>query len=311
MTQISTFRYNFRTLPGHMYSPAQERETESVCSPFVLQQLTITLAGADPFAAEATLTVTFPLQDGSGTNGTFDVVIPNATSLADAAALVAAAWNANGQAGKLYSATSAAAVITLVAESANINIPAASITGTFTDAHTATVAQTVAPAAPSLQMGLFYTYGSSALLGAVSSTPRGVPSGALPTNATTIADLRGVIAREVNSTTLPDFGLSPTIPDAYPAGRIWPGLLRGLVAVRVDPASAAMTVGGEVHVVIAAGAYSVIGAVAAAADGANTIRVDNAPTGNILARVWQVEENLRPFATSSGRYVPLKVNRTN
>ena len=80
----------------------------------------------------------------------------------------------------------------------------------------------------------------------------------------------------------------------------------------VDPASGTMTPAGEVHVVIAAGAYSVIGAVANAADGGNTIRIDNAPTGVILGRVPVdgFEETLA-IGNYSVRQVKLKVNRGN
>lgn len=312
MTQTSTFRNHFRTSPGGILSPAQERETENMFSPFTLQELTITLAGADPFAADATLAIVFPLQDGSGNNGQVDVTIPLGTTLAAATALVTAAWNANPQAYQLYTATdNGVAVVTLVARSANTSIPATSIVGTFSDAHTATVAQSVAAAAPSLEMGLFYQYGTLQQSLAISGTPRGANPAALLDSGTVIADIRGVIGRVVNQTTLSATFNSSSTVDAYPAGQVWPGLLRGDVCVKVDPASATMTKGGQVHVVIAAGAYSVIGAVAAAADGGNTIRLDNAPTGNILARAIADEENLRPFTTSSGRYIPLKVNRTN
>ena len=87
---------------------------------------------------------------------------------------------------------------------------------------------------------------------------------------------------------------------------------RGEVVAVVDPASATMTPGGQVHVVIAAGAYSVIGSVASAADGGNTIRIDNAPTGVILGRVPVdgYEETLS-IGAYSVRQVKLKVNRGN
>jgi len=90
------------------------------------------------------------------------------------------------------------------------------------------------------------------------------------------------------------------------------GVQRGEVCVVVDPASPTMTdaLDQQVHVVIAAGAYSLIGAVAGVADGGNTIRIDNAPTGNLLGRVEGTEETLR-LGTVSSRCVMLKVNRTN
>lgn len=311
MTQTSTIRYHYRTAPGLIMSPVGERETESMCSPHVLQQIDLVIAGADPFAAAATFTYAFPAQDGTGDTITVTTVIALGTTLADAADQIAAAFNATPRAGQLYVAASDGVdTITLVARSANISIAAASFVDAFTDAHTATTTQTVAAAAPSLGLGLFYVYdaiGTSTITG----TPRGARPAALPTSATTVADLRGVIGRVVNQTTLPaNFLDNGSTPDAYPAGQVWPGLLRGLVCARVDPASATITQGGALHVVIAAGAYSVIGSVAAVADGANTIQINTAPAGNIMARAEAVEENLRPFTQSSGRFVPLKINRT-
>jgi len=312
MSQTSTFRFNFRSAPGQIVTPiGGPRETESCYSPYAPQQLTITLAGADPFAAEADLTITFPLQDGSGLSGTVGpVTIALGQTLAQAAATVAAAWNASPQASQLYTATSALGVITLVGRSHNLSILPAAIVGTFTDAHTATTAQAVAAAAPSIVMGRFYQRGTITQPLAISGTPRGAKPAAALTSATTIDLIRGVVGREVNSTML-NLPNSPTDWDSYPAGQVWPGLLRGQAYVQVDPASGSMTEASEVYVVIAAGAYSLIGAVASAADGANTVRIDNAPAGNILASVVSVEENLQPFTTSSGRFVLLKVNRTN
>ena len=71
--------------------------------------------------------------------------------------------------------------------------------------------------------------------------------------------------------------------DAYPAGSPAPGLNRGEVVAVVDPASGTMTPAGEVHVVIAAGAYSVIGAVANADTGCDVLRTSilSASTGAI------------------------------
>lgn len=311
MVQTSTTRSLFRTLPGHMYSPPQERETESLCAPFTLQQLTITLAGADPFAAEATLEIVFPLQDGSGLNGQVDVTIPNTTTLADAAALVATAWNANAQAGALYSASANAAVITLVARSANTSIAAASIVGTFSDAHTATTAQTVAAGAPSLEMGLFYEYATIALVGpAITGTPRGARPARLPNGSSTIDTLRGVVARETNSTMLSPTFIDSTTFDTYPAGFIFPGMRRGRICARVSPESAVLTLGSALYVVIAVGTNSVVGAVTSLADGGNTIRIDNAPAGNFLGTVTAREETFTAFTGFSGRFVPIAVNRT-
>lgn len=311
MTQTKTLRYNSRTAPGHILSPAGERETESMCSPYVLQQLALVIAGADPFAAAATFTYAFPAQDGTGDTITVTTLIALGTTLAAAADQIADAFAAEPRANQLYLATSDGIdTITLVARSYSTSIAAASFVDTFSDAHTGTTTQTVAAAAPSLALGLFYVYGAL-LTSTITGGPSGVRAAALPTGATTVADLRGVIGRVVNQTTLPaDFANSGATPDAYPAGYVWPGLNRGIVCVRVDPASTTIGLTSNLFVVIAAGAYSVIGSVAAAADGANTLQIDNSPAGNILASVQSVEENLNPFTVSSGRHVPLKVNRT-
>lgn len=315
MSQTSTFRYSFRTAPGAILTAhgSDLLETESMCSPYTLQELELEIAGADPFAADATFTYEFPAQDGTGDTITVTTTIAIGTTLVDAADQIAAAFNAEPRAAQLYLATSDGVdTITLVAKSANTSIPATSFVGTWTDAHTATTTQTVAAAAPSLGMGLFYVYSTAPDIGVITGSPREAIPAALPNGSTTLADLRGVIGRVVNQTTLSatfqDAGTAN--PDAYPAGQIWPGVKRGVVCCRVDPASTAMVPGGQIHVVIAAGAYSVIGAVAAAADGVNTIRIDNAPAGNILGRIIAAEENLAPFTTSSGRYVPIKVNCT-
>lgn len=307
MTQISTFRFDFRTAPGFIYSPAGERETESMCSPFVPQQFTLVFGGASPLAAgDYVVTFVTPV------SGTILVTVNSDGSKTFAAATVELAGLIAAEpalAGLFTVSNNGTTTVTLIARSAQLDLatPTTSVPG----ADTLTATESVAPSAPSLQMGLFYVYSSVVQPLAISGTPRGATPAALPSGSTTIADLRGVIGRVANQTTLsPTFDSLGTV-DAYPAGQIWPGLLRGEVAARVDPASAAMTVGGEVHVVIAAGAYSVIGSVASAADGGNTIRIDNAPTGNILGRVVQPSENLQPFRTSSGTFVPLKVNRTN
>lgn len=312
MPQRSTFRSLFRTLPGYMYSPPQERDTESLCTPYVAQQLEIVIAGADPFVADATLTIVFPGPDGLDiTVGPIDV--PNTSTLAEAADIIAAAWPSYGG-GFLYTATSDGVdTITLVAKSEGTSIAATDFVETWSDAHTAVTSQTVPSSAASLEMGLFYTYLEPANPLSIIGTPRGCRVAALPTIASAIADLAGVIAREPNSTTLSaTFNDSATF-DAYPPGRLWPGLKRGEVAVRVDPASPTMTdsLTQQVHVVKAVGAYSVIGSVAGAADGANTVRVDNAPTGNILARAWAREESFVPFSGFTGRFIPLRLSRTN
>jgi hypothetical protein len=274
-------------------------------SPFTLQQFTLVFGGASPLAA-GDYTVTFSTPWGS------EVITVNSdgTKTFAAATVELDASIEASAVGHLFTVTNnGTTTVTLVAKSANqdLALPVTAVPG----ADTLTATETVAPAAPSIQMGLFYVYGSIVSPLAISGTPRDANPAALPSGSTAIADLRGVVGRVVNQTTLAsDFNSLGTV-DSYPAGQIWPGLLRGQVAARVDPASGTFSAGSQVHVVIAAGAYSVIGSVATVADGGNTIRVDNAPTGNILARAIAAEENLQPFQSSSGRFVPLKVNRTN
>ena len=311
MPQVNTTRFLFRTAPGMVYSShgGDPHETESMCSPFTLQQFTLTFGGAGSPLAAGDYVVSFV----TPASGTLEVTITSdgTKTFAEGTVELDAAIEATPGLGDLFTVTNdGAAVVTLIARSANLDmaVPTTSVPG----ADTLTAAESVAPGAPSLEMGLFYVYSTVVQPLAITGTPRGATPAALPSGSTAIADLRGVIARVVNQTTLsPSFdGLAS--PDVYPAGQIWPGLLRGVVCARVDPASASITVGGQVHVVIAAGTYSVIGSVAAVADGGNTIRIDNAPTGNILGRAVAAEETLQIFGNrTTGRYVPLKVNRTN
>lgn len=308
MTQVNTRRFLSRTAPGHIYTAAQERETESCCSPFTLQQFTLTFGGASPLAAGDYVT-TF---DIPGTGAIAVTVNSDGTKTFAAATVeLAGLIAANPNLVPLFTVTdNGTTTVTLLARSANIDlaVPTTSVPG----ADTLTAAESVAPAAPSIEMGLFYVYSSVVQPLAISGTPRGANPAALPSGSTTIADLRGVVGRVVNQTTLPADFRSTSTPDFYPAGQIWPGLLRGEVAVRVDPASGTISPTSQIHVVIAAGTYSVIGSIASAADGGNTIRIDNAPTGNILARCIAVEETLAVFGTTTtGRYAQIKVNRTN
>lgn len=303
MTQQITTYSSFRSAPGHIVTPeGAGREAESLYSPFTLQQLTLTIAGTDPVVAgDYTVTFVMPV-DGS-------IVVtytaPGGQSLATFATALAAAINATPSVATHFTASAAGAVITLIAKSYNLSIavPTTGVPGGTTN----TAAQSVAAAAPSLRMGLWYRYGTIVQPYAISGSPRGAHRAALPTGSTTIAQLRGVIARAANQTTL-----SPTFKDgltydAYEAGQIFPGALRGEVWSVVDPASAAMTIGSQVHVVIAAGTYSVIGSVAAAADGGNTLRLDD--TTPVRAKVTQIEESV--LIGAAQRLVLLKVNQTN
>lgn len=309
MTQTVTNRSLYRMLPGLMVTPSGAgTEPESICSPYNVQQFTFTFAGGAPPLAAGAYTISWvtPL------NGTIvtSITATGAETYAQGATAMAAAINQTVGVDSLFYATASGAVVTAYAKSPNTNlaVPTTAVPG----ADTLTAAQSVAPSAPSLRMGLFYTYANPGTPYAITGTPRGANIAALPAGSTAIADLRGVVARAVSQTELSATFNDALTNDAYPAGSLAPGLNRGEVVAIVDPASGTMTPGGEVHVVIAAGTYSVIGSVANAADGGNTIRIDNAPTGVILGRVPVdgFEETLA-IGAYSVRQVKLKLNRGN
>ena len=303
MTQQITNRSHYRTLPGFIYTPeGAGRETESLEIPYTPQQLTFTIAGANPIdAGDYQFQFVGPL-------GPFTVTVTlGAVTPTAAATTIAAALNADALAGYYFSWASALGVVTGIAKSSNTSFP---LPGTTTNgATTNTPAISVASAANALRMGLFYVYGSAPYVGAITATPRGARVAALPSGSTTIPDLRGVIARPVNQTQLSPTFVDSNSFDAYPAGSVGFGALRGTVCTVVDPASTTMSVGSQVHVVIAAGAFTVRGAVAASDDGGNTLRLDNT-TGVVRARVVAPEETFQ-IGNYSGRVVVLEVNQTN
>jgi len=305
MVQTATNRTHYRNLPGFISTPTGAgNEPESIIIPCTPQQITFTLAGANPITAGD-----YEYQFvGPGLTGSFTVTVTQAAVTPTAASvIVAAALNADPQASQFYSWTSALGVVTGVAKSANTSF---AVPTTTTNAPTTnTAAISVASAANALRMGVFYVYGSSTYIGGgVTNTPRGAWPAVLPTTATTAATLRGVVARPLNQTALsPTFNDSTTF-DAYPAGSTGFGCLRGQVCTVVDPASGTMSIGSSVYVVLGAGTYSVIGAVADAADGGNTLILSN--TTPVRARVVAVEETFA-IGAYTGRTVLLEVNQTN
>lgn len=306
MTQTTTVRSMYRLLPGHVATAnGQGMETESIVSPYSLQTMTFVFGGASPLAA-GDYVVPFVTPN----NGTISITVNSDGTKTFAAATVelAASINANDDLVSLLKATSnGTTTVTTVAKSANTSLalPVTVVPGA--DTLTATI--TVAAAAPSLRMGLFYTYVAPTFTGALTNTPRGARTVALPTGSTAVGDLRGIVARPQNQTTLSATFNDATTNDAYPAGSPGFGCLRGEVDVVVDPASGTIDAYTDaVYVVIAAGTYSVIGSVADAADGGNTIRLDN--TTPVRARVVAVEETFL-IGNYSGRCVRLKVNQTN
>lgn len=303
MTQQITNRSHYRTLPGAVYTPeGAGRETESLVAPFTLEQLTFTIAGANPIdAGDYEFRFVGPL-------GAFTITVTlGAVTPTAAAVTIAAALNADPQSSYYFLWTSALGVVTGVARSGQTSFPLP--TTTTNGGTTNTAAISVASAQNALRMGLWYVYGTPQVVGSFTGTPRGARLAALPSGSTTIPLLRGVIGRVVNQTTLANDFIDGVSNDSYRAGQVFFGALRAEVCTVVDPASAAMTVDGQVHVVIAAGVYSVIGAVAAVADGGNTLRIDNT-SGVVRGRVTAVEETLQ-MANYSARIVVLEVNQTN
>lgn len=307
-----TSRYHQYSLPGALVSDPSNAETESIFSPRLPQVLTMTVGGApDPLVADETFTVVFPAPYGGNITVTYEAL--TGQTLAQVAAGIAAAWAASIGASQLYSAASALAVVTITAKSTVTSIPAGSFTASGDNGHTITVAQTQANGGDLLRMGLLYVYATTLVTQevgpAISGTPRRAWQAKPPTGASVLADLRGVVGREANSTMLPaDFSVGGF--DAYQPGHPAPGYLAAEVVAVVDPnSSGVMDIGSEVHWVIAAGAFTTPGAVASAADGANTIRLDN--TVPVRARVTRREETITMVAGNTVRLVTLKMNQRN
>jgi len=311
MTQRNpTNQSNWRNRPGFVCTPqGSGYEPESILIPYTAQQITFTLAGADPITA-GTYTYIFP-----GPYGTFTVSVPQlAVSPTAASVIAAAALNADTQAGHLFNFTSALGVILGIAKSANTSLAVPTTTTVAPTTNTAAVS--VVAAANSLRMGIFYVYAPNVAPYAISGTPRGIPLAAPPSGSTVIANLRGIVSWPLNQTTL-SLSADDITADAYEAGQVGYGTNRGIVCALIDPASTAITMTSQIHVVIAAGTYSILGALASVADGGNTIRIDNAPTGNILGRIPQgeTEESLNNFGGYTGnsalRTIRMKVNVPN
>lgn len=160
-----------------------------------------------------------------------------------------------------------------------------------------------------MRMGVLYAFGALQTgKGGVTPTPRGARPARPLQAGDTVDDIRGMIAREVNSQTLSPTFNDGTQPDQYSPGHEPPGLLRGYGDAVVDPASGPLTQESDVYAVLAAGTYSVIGSVADAADGANTVLISGG--ANPLARVHALSQDLQ-VGSLSMRTVRLKLNRTN
>lgn len=302
MTQQFTTRYRSTMAAGQMYSPGQERETESLCLPIAVQQLTLTFAVTDP-ASAGDYTVTIPAPWGA--NVTLTYTADGATSLANTGPEFAAVWNADPVFGKLYVATAVGAVVTIVAQSTSLSIPAASFAIVVPGTTTLTAVQTVANGGASLRMGVLYRYSTATSVGpGITNTFRQERPAMALGAGTVLADIRGMVAREANSTEL-----SPTFvetnPDQYTAPDIFPGLLRGEGAFVVDPASATITTATtNVYAVITGGTGTIPGALTSQAAG--NVLVSAASN---LIRIVAAEET-QVFGAPIQRMVRAKINQT-
>ena len=307
MTQYATPRSMSRTIPGHILTPeGPGRETESIVVPHVMQTITLTFGGASPLAAGNYVT-TFITPNF----GTIAITLNSDGTKTFAAGTVEldSLIEANGDLANMFSVTNngtTTATLTARAATTSIAVPITVVPG----ADTLTAAQSVAASSASLRLGVFYVHGTTTSLGVIINTPRGCRIGVLPTIATVVGDLRGIVARTANqSTPTSNDPATAGNPDTYRAGQVGYGCLRGTACVVVDPASATISaLTDPIFVVIAAGAFSIVGSVTSSADGANTIQLNN--TTPVRARVVAREETIS-FGANTGRCVVLKVNQTN
>lgn len=307
MTIFATKRHMPRCLPGHIITPeGSGREPETIAIPHVMQVLSLAFGGTAPLVA-GNYTTTFATPQA----GSVAITINSDGTKTFAAATLelAAAIAAQGNLGTLAIVTNnGTTTTTLTARSSTVSLalPVVSVPG----ATTLTPLIVRAASSPTLRIGLFYTYGllsNFGPVGAVMGGPRGVRIGTLPTSTTTVAQLRGVVARTYNQTSpASNATVDAGLPNAYRAGSIGYGCLRGEVGVVVDPNSATITdLQSEIHVVIVAGAYTTVGAIASVADGVNTLRLDSVAR----ARMTMMEETVT-FGQNIVRCAVIKVNQT-
>lgn len=306
MVQIATTRYADQTAPGFMFSQAQERETESAVLPYNCQELTAVFGGVAPTVAGDYVT-TIPLP--SGLSYVFTYTTAGGVALAVEGAAWAAAVAADPVLSSVFEVVPGGATTTLVAKSWQTSIVVADIVQVVPGGTTVTWAQTVASASGSLRMGVLYRPSAATIYTqAVTGTPRAeVIAGPLIVG-TTVDQIRGLVAREANATQM-DPGFSNSAPDAYLSGHPFPGLLRGVGAVIVDPASGPIDqTTASIYAVLAVGTHSIVGAVTDTADGANTVQINSG--ANPFARVV-AGESTPVFQSPSQRLVRIKFNRAN
>lgn len=306
MVQIATTRYADQTAPGFMFSQAQERETESAFLPYNCQTLTAVFGGTAPTVAGDYVT-TIPLP--SGLSYVFTYTTAGGVALAVEGAAWAAAVAADPVLSALFVVVPGGATTTLIATSSQTAINVASIVQVKPGGTTVTWAQTVASGAGSIRMGVLYRASTATLYPqAVTDTPRAEVVAAPLATGVTVDDIRGMVAREANATQM-DPGFINSVPDAYLSGHPFPGLLRGIGAVVVDPASGTITPStANLYAVLAVGTHSIVGAVTDTADGANTVQINSG--ANPFARVVAAEST-PVFQSPSTRLVRIKFNRAS
>ena len=308
MVQTQTTRFHDRNAPGLMVTAAQERETESAALPLLPQIISLTWGGTDP-ADVGDYVLTFPLPSGASYVLTYTSAgDPLATEALNLASVIAT----DPVIGKLYSVGVGGLIVSLQATSyaTQINVAAIGIVLPGGATTTLVAAETQASGGASLRMGVLYrraaTEAQGPALFGTTRQPLGGPASRLVTG-TTLAQIRGMVAREANSTELSSTFIE-TNPDQYTAPDVFPGLLRGIGCFVVDPDSAAITV-------TTAALYAVI-----EGGGGGTIpgALTTDATGNV--QVWGGGADLvRPvdaektpvFGTPRQRLLRAKINRTN
>lgn len=306
MVQTRTTRYADQTAPGFMFTPAQERETESAVIPYACQEITAIFGGVAPSVAGDYVT-TFPLPSGQSYEFTYTTAGGNA--LAVEGPLWAAAVEADPVLAALFEVSAGGATTTLIAKSSNTSIVVGDIVTVPPGGTTLTFAQSVASAASSIRMGVLYRISTAtAYVQGVTDTPRAEVIAAPLATGVTVDQIRGMVAREANATQM-DPGFGNSTPDQYLSGHPFPGLLRGVGAVIVDPASGPIDpTTASIYAVLAVGTHSIVGSITDTADGANTVQINSG--ANPFARVV-AGESTPVFQSPSQRLVRIKFNRAN
>ena len=303
MSQTQTKRYSSQGAPGHCYTATGERETESLCLPKTPLSFTLTWAGTDPSVA-GDYVVSFPSPAGGTVSSTYTTA--GGIALAVEGTNLKNSLNADPIFSRYFTASNVGAVLTVTANSPSLNLALSDISISVPGLTTLTASALSAPGGITLRMGSLCKYGADGVGPAVTDTFREARPAASLEVGDTVADIRGMVMRQANATTLAaDFDESA--PDAYSSPAIFPVLNRGEGALVISPESAAITRSTTpIYVVLAVGVNSVVNALTTKADGGNTTQVDTADFLRLLG-----DEFTPTFGTPSQRLVRCKINRTN